>query len=779
MVTKTMKSKSAAFFAILLASAFVASVGLDKAQAQTAGFASSRPGETGKAESGSKRIFKLNPFRNADPPDFVDSSPVVQPIASSSPSRSRQLAAASETKTSASRSARASENRVRVEAPARSSAKKASSGAASLLLDELEEDFEGGVVQAEVDESADTVRKTNNSRSTLRNARASASLELLDDSDSEVASEAEKGSNKSGVIVSTDEESDVANDMGIDVVLESTVSDEVSALDDSALVGSNEENEETLDSIDSRMDAIRNTSIREETGEKEPVQIADETLSDEVAENEQIVARRAPIVEINTVGPRKLTVGQESVYKIVVSNLGTEVARRLVVTTVLPESVLTRSLKTQVGAAAIEDVDDRSNAKRSVWNVGDLAPNQSYTLELNLTPTKRVAFELVSNFEFERVSARADVEVQEPILEALIEGRDSIEWGVEDKFRLRIRNIGNGDAENVELFVSTGENKATQKLGTLKAGQEKVIETSIKTVANDFFSIDVEANAAYGVKASTSRKIGVLRGKLDVQVEAPELQFVEGEFEAKIHVRNLGDATLQHVDVVAQIPEGVEPIFCSNQARRNPEKRRVYWSAPFLRPNEETVFSVTCRVDKSGTAKFEVVGVDQTGVVAQSESVMNVESIAVLAMRVKAPKEPVAVGKQCVYELIVENNGTRDAKDVNSGVFLGAGMKPVAIEGEQGVVFEEESKVLFKKIDCLKAGESVVFRLQAQAMAPGNQKIQAMVQSASEDVSLMSEETTYCYSRVKKDLPDLRKPGTDVFDSTAITAEKNSGTLRK
>ncbi|MGN1065626.1 MAG: hypothetical protein ACI4QC_09450, partial [Thermoguttaceae bacterium] len=318
MVTKTMKSKSAAFFAILLASAFVASIGLDKAQAQTAGFASSRPGETGKAESGSKRIFKLNPFRNADPPDFVDSSPVVQPIASSSsPSRSRQLAAVSEAKTPASRSARASENRVRVEAPARSSAKKASPGAASLLLDELEEDFEGGVLQAEVEESADTVRKTNSDRSSLRNARASASLELLDDSDSEVASEAERGSDKSGVIVSTDEESDVVNDMGIDADLESTVSDEVSALDDSALVGSTEENEETLDSIDSRMDAIRNTSIREETGEKEPVQIADEALSDEVAEDEQIVARRAPIVEINTVGPRKLTVGQESVYKIV------------------------------------------------------------------------------------------------------------------------------------------------------------------------------------------------------------------------------------------------------------------------------------------------------------------------------------------------------------------------------------------------------------------------------------------------------------------------------
>ena len=41
----------------------------------------------------------------------------------------------------------------------------------------------------------------------------------------------------------------------------------------------------------------------------------------------------------------------------------------------------------------------------------------------------------------------------------------------------------------------------------------------------------------------------------------------------------------------------------------------------------------------------------------------------------------------------------------------------------------------------------MAFRIEAEALAPGNQKVQAMLQSTAEDVSLLSEETTYCYAR--------------------------------
>ncbi len=520
-----------------------------------------------------------------------------------------------------------------------------------------------------------------------------------------------------------------------------------------------------IESIDSRLDEVLAPRA---SATRDAPNVADSTP------NVSVATTRAPNVLVDTIGPKKLVVGQESTYKIVARNLGTETARKLVVTTDIPESVTNVKARATIGDASFQSNVDRNSSKRCVWNVGDLAPGDEFALEIKLTPTKRAAFGLASQFDFERASALAEVEVQEPILEALIEGRDSIEWGVEDKYRLRLRNIGNGDAEDVVLNVSTGENSASQKIGLLRAGDEKVVEMSVKTATDDYFVIAVEAVGAYGLRATAEKKVLALRGRLDVQVETPDLQFVDGEFEATIRVKNLGAATLQNVDVVAQIPQDVEVVYCSNQARRNLEKRRIYWVAPFIRPNEETVFTARCRVTKSGVANFEVVGVDQTGLVAQARSQVNVEAIAVLAMRVNAPKEPIAVGKTCTYELVVENNGTRDAREINSGIFLGAGIKPLAVEDNQGYVYPEDSKVLFKKIESLKAGERVVFRVKAEAVVAGNQKVQAMLQSTPEDVSLLSEETTYCYSRRALD-----GRGTSFSDAGSMTAEKEADSVRK
>lgn len=466
-------------------------------------------------------------------------------------------------------------------------------------------------------------------------------------------------------------------------------------------------------------------------------------------EAETTVSSRSPIVEIETLGPKNLVVGQESTFKVRARNVGSVAARKLVVTTELPETVAVDGANAKVGDAQIKtrDVGFDGESRRCVWEVGTLDAGESAELELTMTPQKRSAFELVSRFECERASARTGVEVVEPILEARVEGRDSIEWGVEDKYRLRLRNVGNGDAEDVELFVSTGETNATQRIGVLKAGEEKSIEMAVKTVLDDSISIDVRANGAYGVEAKASKKIAVLRGKLDVAIEAPELQFVDGEFEALARVKNVGDAPLENVDVAAQIPATVEVLACDGSARRNAEKGRVYWTIPLLRPNEEIVFKTLCRLTETGDATFAVVGADQTGLTAQNETTVQVESIAALAMRVNAPKDPVAVGKECVYELVIENNGTKEATEIESGVFLGVGLKPVAVEGGLGTLSEAESKVIFRKIETLPAGERVVFRVRAQAVDAGNHKVQAMLQSIPEDARLMSEEMTYCYER--------------------------------
>ncbi|MGI6400920.1 MAG: hypothetical protein ACOX0A_02220 [Thermoguttaceae bacterium] len=675
-------------------------------------------------------------------------------------------------------------------------------GVASLLLDELEENAD-----TPIETNADAISQPSKKpvRRSLRSDSFPSSLELLDDdieSDDEPERRGLSSKGRLDGVLTTDDE--------LSGMLDEDV-DESEFLDEEAEFDEDFDEDESPVAVAIAVDEpvvkkrVKGPSLPE-VDKKTPQATTDPVMEDELLEAspvgkpsdnleeisnsiderlEDVFAPpvkqsttdgalsqgRTPNIEVKTLGPRKLTVGQSSTYTIRVRNVGTEVARKLVVTTKLPDNVVDLHAKPSVGNASIQNAVSASSSNRCVWNVGTLSAGDEQTLTLDITPTKRASFELVSSFDFEHASAFAKVEVQEPILEALIEGRDSIEWGVEDRYRLRLRNVGNGDAEDVVLNVSTGENDASQRIGLLRAGEEKTVEMSVKTISEDFFTIDVHVVGAFGLEARAAKKVATLRGKPSVTVSTPDLQFVDGEFEAIVHVRNNGNATLKDVDVVVQFPSGVEALRSSNQARRNDNKRRIYWVAPFIRPDEEITFSVLCRVNAAGNAKFEAVAVDKSGLVAQARSVVNVESIALLAMRVNAPKDPVAVGATCVYELVVENNGTCDAYDINTGVFLGSGMKPLMVEDNRGYVYEEDSKALFKKIDCLRAGESIAFRVRAEALAPGNQKVQAMLQSTTEDVSLLSEETTYCYSRRSTGAPGVESTGKTM---TATRPESSS-----
>lgn len=827
MINRTFNMQRSAQLAIILSLLLIAPIGVKNCWGQAPGFAQSRSEVPATAQSGPRRSFlsQLNPFSRQSEQNapVVDTTTISQPVATNMssntivaprvqvqpPVQSRPVAQPSrpaahpQTTPSMSTASNApsSASAVRSNLAARPSPKSGSTantsstgGVASLLLDEFEDSPEVEAADSETPKPAPrrTVRRS------LRANSFPSSLELLDDGEDAENEKSPVSSGKNDVLLTdeedgsledaADEEEDDDYESSIDsadasplvaVVVEEEAK---SAPRTRAAVPDNQvKNHPTSSAVASNEDELLE-EYESSDEEVEDVAAVDNRLEEFLpAENVQnrkaatsessettLSQGRAPIIEVDSLGPRKLTVGQSSTYTIRVKNAGSEIARKLVVTTDIPEHAIDLRAVPSVGDASIQEGNERGGVRQCVWKVGVLKPGDEQKLTLSMTPTKRASFGLTSAFDFERPSTSAEVEVQEPILEALIEGRDSIEWGVEDRYRLRLRNIGNGDAENVVLNVSTGENEATQKIGVLRAGEEKTIEMSVKTVSEEFFVIDAHATGAYGLEANATKKVTTLRGRLNVAIETPDLQFVEGEFEAVIRVRNDGDATLQNVDVVAQLPSGVEALSCSSQARRNDDKRRVYWVAPYIRPNEETSFTVVCRVNAAGNAKFEAVAVDQTGLVAQAKSVVNVESIAVLAMRVNVPKEPVAVGKTCVYELVVENNGSRDAHDVNTGIFLGSGMRPLSVEDGRGYVYEEDSKALFKRIACLKAGESKVFRVHAEALAPGNQKVQAMLQSSSEDVSLLCEETTYCYSRRSTDGRDSDELGEQTMTASRI-----------
>ena len=465
------------------------------------------------------------------------------------------------------------------------------------------------------------------------------------------------------------------------------------------------------------------------------------------AKQETAFEFRSPVIEIKASNPKRLMVGQESEYEIRVENAGNLEAKELCIQTQIPEGIEIVGIQPTGGTSRISENSASGGPLLCIWNVGTLTPDQKEGLTLRFIPRIRTNIDFVSHYDFEKSAIRSGIEIQEPILEMTIEGRDTIDWGVEDKYRMLIRNTGNGDAENIRLTVTTGENdSANRVLPSLKPGEEKTMEINIKTVLDGSITVKAQAAADYGFNASASKTIGILRGHLDIFVEAPEMQFVNETVDYLVHVSNTGSAILQNVEVAATIPPTVEYLSSSGDARLDESAGRLIWSIAMIKPDEEFVYQVTGKMLRAGSCRMDITAADKTGVSSTGEALVQVEAIAALEMKINKPSGPIALGSEVEYEVVISNNGTKAAEEIDAGFFLPDGMVPRSVEGG-GMIMENESKVLFSKINFLGPGQSVVYKVRAEANRAGNHKVQAVLESRLEEIQLVSEEMNYFYQR--------------------------------
>lgn len=467
--------------------------------------------------------------------------------------------------------------------------------------------------------------------------------------------------------------------------------------------------------------------------------------SDRIAEN--VAKSLTPVIEIKAAGPKRLMVGQEAGYTLHVRNASEVPANGLIVTTAIPQGIEILAIQPTIGTSRISETPESASLTACLWKLGMLPPGQEETLELKFIPRVRSNIDFVSEYDYEKSVIKSGIEVQEPVLELTVDGRDTIDWGVEDKYRMQIRNTGNGEAKNVRLTVATGENdSATRVLDQLAPGEEKTMEINIKTVLDGKLLVKVDAAADYGFSASTQKSIEILRGNLDIFVEAPEMQFVNDTVDYLVHVSNTGRAILQDVEVAAAIPSTVEYLSCSGDGVMDGVENRVVWKIPMIKPDEEFVYQVTAKMLRAGASLMEVTAADKTGVVSNGEAQVQIEAIAALEMKINKPSGPVALGTEVEYEIVIANTGTKAAEEIDAGFFLPSGMTPLTVEGG-GVIAEDGAKVMFSKINFLGPGQSVAYKVRATAERGGNHKVQAVLESRPDDIQLVTEEMNYFYQR--------------------------------
>ena len=442
-----------------------------------------------------------------------------------------------------------------------------------------------------------------------------------------------------------------------------------------------------------------------------------------------LVTRQSPQISVETSGPRTITVGKEANYEIVLKNTGDLAASDVSVTVKIPDFAELLGSKATSGTSENGTPADSVRADNAAvtgsysvqWRIPRVEAHGRETLALRIVPRKSLPFELGVAWHVSPVSSQTTVEVQEPKLAISLAGANEVLFGQTKVYKLSLSNPGTGDAENVMLHLSplSDPNAAMTKhqIGTLPAGDTKVIEVEMTARQAGKLVIRAQAIADNGLTAEISEEITVRRAALAVNVTGSKNKFTGTAAAYTIHVSNTGDAPAEAVQIAAQIPTGAKFISAAN-GQFNADSGKIVWTVPSIRAGGEIALECKCLLMSAGVNQVSVTAAASTDLTATSAAQTQVEALADLKLEVNEPKGPLPIGEEVTYEIMIKNRGSKSAERVFVVAFFEEGIDPTSAAGTAHEIGSGD--VRFAPVATLAPGSTATFKIKALPKQAGN-----------------------------------------------------------
>jgi uncharacterized repeat protein (TIGR01451 family) len=437
-----------------------------------------------------------------------------------------------------------------------------------------------------------------------------------------------------------------------------------------------------------------------------------------------LVTRQSPQISVETSGPRTITVGKEANYEILLKNTGELAASDVSVTVRIPDFAELTGSKATSGTSengAPAENTATSGSYSVEWRVPRVEAHARETLSLRIVPRKSLPFELGVAWHVSPVSSQTTVEVQEPKLAISLAGANEVLFGSTKVYKLSLSNPGTGDAENVMLHLSplSDPHAAMTKhhIGTLPAGDTKVIEVEMTARQAGKLVIRAQAMADNGLNAEISEEITVRRAALAVNVSGSKSKYTGTAAAYTIHVSNSGDAPAEVVQIAAQIPTGAKFISAAN-GQFNTESGKVVWTIPTIRAGGEITLECKCLLMSAGVNQVSVTANASTDLSATAAAQTQVEALADLKLEVNEPKGPLPLGEEVVYEIMIKNHGSKSAERVFVVAFFEEGIDPLSAAGTASEIGSGD--VRFAPVATLAPGSTATFKIKAMPKQAGN-----------------------------------------------------------
>jgi uncharacterized repeat protein (TIGR01451 family) len=468
----------------------------------------------------------------------------------------------------------------------------------------------------------------------------------------------------------------------------------------------------------------------------EPAPPANERLS---------MLRQGPNLAVETVGPRKISIGKEAIYTVSLANAGNSTANDVTVFVSLPAWAEVVETRSNVGSASM--AADRPEAGLQ-WKISEVASHSQHDLTLKIVPRRSQPFDLVVRWTCAPPASQATVEVEEPKLHMDIAGPAEVLYGQQQIYRLTVSNPGTGAADDVVLHLlpvhANDGGVATHRIGTLKAGGSTTVEIELTARQAGQLAIRAEATGDGGLKSAAEALVLVRRAQLAAAVSAPKVHYAGTPITAEIVVTNTGDAAAKDVTVVALLPAGTELIAADNNGQTSERSHELQWKVEQLPAGAQQSFRCKYVLKQTGANRIETQVTAAGDLNASALASTQVLAVADLAMDVTDTPGPIPVGEAVTYTIRVRNRGTRSAEEVEVLAYFSDHLEPSGIEGGQHQA--SAGVVSFRPIASLAAGDETVYKVTARASKPGNHRVRVEMLCKPIGSKLTNELNTLFYA---------------------------------
>jgi len=451
---------------------------------------------------------------------------------------------------------------------------------------------------------------------------------------------------------------------------------------------------------------------------------------------------QSPALSLEKFAPQEIQVGKAATFETIVRNTGQVTAQHVVVTDHVPQG-------TQLVNATPQYQHSPGGA--IVWQLGSLDPDEEVVITMELMPQAEGEIGSVAQVSFQtQASVRALCTKPELAVEHT--ARDSVLIGDEIVFDIRISNPGTGAATGVVLeedvppgLTHPMGRRLERPVGTLQPDETRQLELVLKAAEAGALANVIRVRGDGGLFAEHRVQLEVVAPQVQVAVSGPSRRFLERQGAYEITVTNPGTAAATHVELVAELPPGLQFVSADQEGQYDRRDHLVYWTLVELPPQQPSVFRLTALPIETGPQELSVKSEADLGLSHEFQHTTNVEGITEVRFSVSDVQDPIEVGTETTYEIRVTNNGSKTAANVNVAAMLTNGMTPIEGDGPTSVQISGQ-QIVMDPVDELKPGAEAVYRIRVQGAQPGDHIMR--VQLASDDAPnpVTKEEGTLVYS---------------------------------